>query len=70
MDEGFREKMIAVCRTRIAAKEDAVGVSFYVFFKNKNDDPALLMEIARWWIETNKLDHFEKATKVIELLER
>ena len=62
--------MIAVCRTRIAAKGDAVGVSFYVFFKNKNDDPALLMEIARWWIETNKLDHFEKATKVIELLER
>ena len=46
-----------------------MGVSFYAFFAQKNDDPELLMEAAEWWIMTNKLDHFEKATKIKELVE-
>ena len=39
-----------------------------IFFANKNDDPALLMEAAEWWISTQRLDHFEKAVKVKELV--
>jgi hypothetical protein len=38
-------------------------LSFYAFFANKNDNPELLMEMAEWWIEKNKLAHFEKAIK-------
>ncbi|WP_408616748.1 DUF6500 family protein [Celerinatantimonas sp. MCCC 1A17872] len=44
------------------------SVSFYAFFANKNDDPELLMEAATWWIQTHRLDHFEKAKKIIELV--
>lgn len=32
-----------VCEAKTAAKGDDVGVSFYAFFANKNDDPELLM---------------------------
>ncbi|MES2796120.1 MAG: DUF6500 family protein, partial [Bacteroidota bacterium] len=39
------------------------------FFKNKNDNPELLMEVATWWILENKLDHFEKATKIKRMVE-
>jgi hypothetical protein len=56
--------MIAVCDRKIAEKGADVGLSFYAFFANRNDDPELLMEAAEWWIRTNKLDHFEKATKI------
>jgi hypothetical protein len=45
-----------------------VGVSFYAFFKNKNDHPEVLMEAARWWIETHQLDHFEKASKIRDMV--
>ena len=38
------------------------------FFANKNDDPELLMEVARWWIWENKLDHFEKAVKIRDMV--
>ncbi|MCL5589961.1 DUF6500 family protein [Enterobacter roggenkampii] len=41
-----------------------VGLSFYAFFANKNNDPELLMEVAHWWIMEMKLDHFEKAEKI------
>jgi len=27
------------------------------------------MEVAEWWILTNKLDHFEKAIKIKEMVE-
>lgn len=27
------------------------------------------MEVATWWIQTHKLDHFEKAVKIKELVE-
>ena len=37
----------------ILTKDDNVGVSFYAFFANKNDDPELLMEHVEcyWFLE-------------------
>ncbi|QLC73772.1 hypothetical protein LPB260_23925 [Pseudomonas sp. LPB0260] len=64
MRQDLREKIVSVCTKKILAKGDSVGVSFYAFFANKNDDPERLMEAATWWIQTHKLDHFEKATKI------
>ncbi len=64
MRESLRVKIIEVCDKKMALKGDNVGLSFYAFFANKNDDPDLLMEAATWWIETHKLDHFEKALKI------
>jgi len=64
MRDSLRTTIIEVCDAKIRAKGDGVGLSFYAFFKNKNDDPALLMEAATWWIETHQLDHFEKAVKI------
>ncbi len=26
------------------------------------------MEVAEWWIKTHKLDHFEKAVKIREMI--
>ncbi len=60
----LRQKALAVCDSKIAQKGDSVGLSFYAFFANKNHDPAALMEAATWWIETHKLDHFEKASRI------
>ena len=65
----LKEKIIIVCDQKIKTKGENVGVSFYAFFKNKNDNPELLMEAATWWIETHKLDHFEKAIKIKGLVE-
>lgn len=64
MRPSLRNKIIAVCDAKIAKKGSHVGLSFYAFFANKNDNPMLLMEAATWWIETHKLNHFEKATKI------
>lgn len=64
MRASLREKIIQVCDQKVAAKGDNVGLSFYAFFANKNDDPDLLMEAATWWIKTHTLDHFEKAVKI------
>ncbi|MFH0257990.1 DUF6500 family protein [Vibrio rumoiensis] len=69
MRHSLREKIIAVCHKKIAQKGENVGVSFYAFFANKNDDPELLMEAATWWIQTHQLDHFEKATKIVQMVE-
>ena len=60
----LRQKILTVCDRKIAQKGAGVGLSFYAFFANRNDDPVLLMEAATWWIETHQLDHFEKAAKV------
>ncbi|MBB1475583.1 DUF6500 family protein [Shewanella sp. SG41-3] len=60
----LRAKIIEVCDKKMALKGDNVGLSFYAFFTNKNDNPALLMEAATWWIETHQLDHFVKAHKI------
>lgn len=64
----LKRKIIEVCDKKIASKGSGVGLSFYAFFANRNDDPALLMEAATWWIMTHKLDHFEKATKIKSLV--
>ncbi|WP_186175945.1 DUF6500 family protein [Vibrio jasicida] len=69
MNIALRDKIIQVCKKKIEQKGDNVGVSFYAFFANKNDNPELLMEAATWWIQTHRLDHFEKATKIIQLVE-
>ncbi len=69
MRDSLRQKVVQVCNKKITQKGDNVGVSFYAFFANKNDDPELLMEAATWWIETHKLDHFEKAHKIIAMIE-
>lgn len=66
--ESLRLKIIAVCNDKITKKGDNVGLSFYAFFANKNDNPELLMEAAQWWIMEHKLDHFEKAVKIKALV--
>jgi hypothetical protein len=69
MRESLRAKIIEVCDKKITAKGPDVGLSFYAFFANKNNDPKQLMEAARWWIQTHQLDHFEKAIKVKAMVE-
>ena len=64
MRASLKQKIIQVCQQKIARKGETVGLSFYAFFANKNDDPELLMEAAHWWIMQHQLDHFEKATKI------
>lgn len=64
MRSRLRAKAIAICDAKIAGKGADVGLSFYAFFANKNDDPDLLMEAAHWWIKQHGLDHFEKAIKI------
>ncbi|WP_430469590.1 DUF6500 family protein [Thalassospira lucentensis] len=68
MRQTLRDKIIAVCDKKIAQKGENVGLSFYAFFANRNDDPDMLMEAATWWIKTHQLDHFEKATKIREMV--
>ena len=70
MREKLRTKIIDVCNKKIDSKGDNVGLSFYAFFANKNDDPELLMEVATWWIQTHKLDHFVKAHKIKEMIQK
>ena len=65
----LRRRIIDICDQKISAKGNNVGVSFYAFFKNKNDEPLLLMEAATWWIQTHKLDHFVKAEKIKEMIQ-
>lgn len=69
MRNSLRKKIIAVCNNKIEQKGSNVGLSFYAFFANKNDDPQLLMEAATWWIMENKFDHFEKAAKIKKIVE-
>ncbi|WP_397447475.1 DUF6500 family protein [Polaribacter sp. R77954] len=68
MNKEIKEKIIQVCDDKIAKKGENVGLSFYAFFKNKNDNPKLLMQVATWWIETHQLDHFEKAVKIKQMI--
>ncbi|WP_432458922.1 DUF6500 family protein [Agarivorans sp. QJM3NY_25] len=70
MRQTLRDKIITVCEQKIQQKGESVGLSFYAFFANKNDDPQLLMEAASWWILEHKLDHFEKAFKIRTLVEQ
>ena len=68
MRKELREIFIHGCNEKIEKKGDSVGLSFYALFKNKNDNPELLMEAANWWIMQHKLDHFEKAVKIKALV--
>jgi hypothetical protein len=68
MNKSLREKAIKVCSEKIEKKGTNVGLSFYAFFANKNDNPKLLMEMAEWWIKINEFDHFEKAVKIKKIL--
>lgn len=68
MTIALKDKIVEVCDKKISQKGTTVGISFYAFFKNKNDNPELLMEAAEWWIQTQQLDHFEKAVKIKELV--
>jgi Family of unknown function (DUF6500) len=68
MTASLKAKIIDVCDRKIAEKGENVGLSFYAFFANKNSHPELLMEAATWWIMEHKLDHFEKAAKIKNLL--
>ncbi|BCD99389.1 DUF6500 family protein [Marinagarivorans cellulosilyticus] len=69
MNIELRRKIIEICNKKIATKGDNVGLSFYAFFSNKNNDPEQLMEVATWWIKTHRLDHFEKANKIINMVQ-
>lgn len=69
MQQQLRNKIIDVCNKKIANKGDNVGLSFYAFFANKNDNPELLMEVATWWIQTHKLDHFVKAVVIKQMIQ-
>ncbi|WP_282115776.1 DUF6500 family protein [Cellulophaga baltica] len=69
MTAAIKNKIIAVCTDKIEKKGSNVGLSFYAFFANKNDQPELLLEVAKWWIMEHKLDHFEKAVKIKALVE-
>ncbi|MCX5469945.1 DUF6500 family protein [Acinetobacter nematophilus] len=69
MQQVIKDKIIRICNEKIAKKGDQVGLSFYAFFANKNDDPETLMQVAEWWIKTHKLDHFEKASKIKKMIE-
>ena len=64
----LRNKIIKICDNKIRSKGSNVGLSFYAFFANKNDNPELLMEVASWWIEKHQLDHFEKAEKIKRMI--
>lgn len=68
MDNQLKEKIIRICDEKIEKKGENVGLSFYAFFSNKNDHPERLMQVATWWIQTHRLDHFEKAIKIKQLI--
>jgi hypothetical protein len=63
-------KVVQICEEKIEKKGENVGLSFYAFFENRNTDPKALMQVAKWWIETEKLDHFEKAVKIRMMVQR
>lgn len=69
MNASISQKIIAICNEKIEKKGENVGLSFYAFFANKNNNPKLLMEVAEWWIMKHQLDHFEKAVKIREMVQ-
>ena len=69
MHAAVKEKILNICNEKITNKGTNVGLSFYAFFANKNDDPETLISVAEWWIRTHQLNHFEKAIKIKQLIE-
>lgn len=70
MNASISQKIIAICNEKIEKKGENVGLSFYAFFANKNDNPKLLIKVAEWWIMKHQLDHFEKAVKIREMVQK
>jgi hypothetical protein len=70
MRDSLKQQIIDICNQKIEKKGPGVSVSFYAFFSNKNEDPQLLMEAAEWWISTNQLNHFEKAVRIRDLIQK
>lgn len=70
MNPSISQKIITVCNEKVEKKGENVGLSFYAFFANKNENPALLMEVAQWWIMKHQLDHFEKAVKIRDMIQK
>ncbi len=70
MNQTICQKIISICNDKIEKKGENVGLSFYAFFANKNDNPELLMEVATWWIMKHKLNHFEKAVRIREMVKK
>lgn len=70
MNPSISQKIITICNEKIEKKGENVGLSFYAFFANKNENPALLMEVAQWWIMKHQLDHFEKAVKIRDMIQK
>lgn len=68
LSQSIKVKIIQICDEKIEKKGENVGLSFYAFFANRNDNPEVLMEVAEWWIRKHKLDHFEKAVKIKKLI--
>jgi Family of unknown function (DUF6500) len=64
MSPRLKQKIIEVCDSKMKQNGPQVGLSFYAFFANKNDNPQLLMKAAQWWIMEYQLDHFGKAEKI------
>ena len=69
MKDILRQKITKVCDEKVKQKGPNVGLSFYAFFSNKNDNPEELIEVAHWWIVTHRLNHFEKAVKIKRMVE-
>lgn len=69
MNSAIKNRIIQICDAKIKQKGPEVGLSFYAFFANKNNTPDQLMAVAKWWIEENELDHFEKAVKIKKMVE-
>ena len=69
MNDHLKQRILDGCAAKIAQKGPGVGLSFYAFFRNSNDEPDLLIQAAEWWIKTHRLDHFEKAVKIKRLVE-
>ena len=69
MTPEIKAKIIQVCTQKIALKGENVGLSFYAFFANKNDDPETLMQVATWWIQTHQLKKKKKAVKIKQMIE-
>lgn len=44
MSPSSKQKIIEVCDRKIVAKGSNVGLSFYAFFSNKNDQPEALVD--------------------------
>jgi hypothetical protein len=69
----FIPLMLEICNKVISEnknKERMTKISFYKFFSNKHNNPKLLLDVAKWWIIIENLDHFEDATKIKNLLEK